>query len=425
MGQPEHGDARDAVAADVAAGNGTAGNGTAGNGTGNAVTATTIGTVVQAGTIRGGVTGQRYLFSVQMPPAVRNALVALLVAALLAGGAYAVLTWVVPQFAPTYKTEFLVDLSGAGAAPEDFAASVESLGKALDNSGDDDAIALRGFGGECGAEDNTTRLVGFGKGNRDEVGAAVRAAAPSGRATLLRGVVEATADFSEPFSQDAKQVNRIIVVTRNGVDACDDDRAFVEEEMRDRVAAAGLAIEFRFVGYQLDRDHRDNLAKLATGADAPPPLLPDSPDELRAALEWVANVEPVLRSARRVVDVFDPTVARLNEAARAIVEGRLDVAGRAVDDVAPVTADAEFEDLRGRARTPAAVDLHAKAVQLRDRQGRVVEAARRLLDAARSGTPFGERFEEFQRAAEDYNAQVDAVNEALAALRATGPGATG
>ncbi|GAA1308304.1 VWA domain-containing protein [Saccharothrix xinjiangensis] len=390
----------------------------------NTVEATTVETVVQANTIRGGVTGRLYRFTVEMPPAVRNAVVALLVAALLAGGAHAALTWVLPQFAPTYKTEFLVDLSGAGAASEDFAASVESLGKALGNSGDDDAIALRGFGGECGAEDNTTQLVGFGKGNRDEVGNAVRAASPSGRATLLRGVVEATADFSEPFSQDAKQVNRIIVVTRNGVDACDDDRGFVEEEMRDRVAAAGLAIEFRFVGYQLDDDHRDNLGKLATGAAAPPPLLPDSPDELRAALEWVTNVEPVLRSARQVIDIFDPTVARLDEAVQAIVDGRLDVADRAIDDVAPITAEAEFENLRSRARTPAAVDLHAKAVQLRDRQARVIEAARQLLDAARSGTPFDERFEAFRRAAEDYNAQVDAVNEVLAALRATSPGAT-
>ncbi|MFC6093318.1 hypothetical protein [Saccharothrix lopnurensis] len=117
-------------------------------------------------------------------------------------------------------------------------------------------------------------------------------------------------------------------------------------------------------------------------------------------------------------------MADLNGAVRAIVEGRLDVADRTIDDVVPITADAEFENLRSRARTPAAVDLHAKTVQLRDRQGRVIEAAWQLLDAARSGTPFGERFEAFQRAAEDYNAQVDAVNEVLAAPRATSPGVT-
>ncbi|MDQ2586049.1 VWA domain-containing protein [Saccharothrix yanglingensis] len=390
----------------------------------NTVNAENVETAVLAGTTRGGVVGRLYRFTVEMPPAVRRAVVALVVTALLAGGAHVVPTWVLPRFAPTYKTEFLVDLSGADGASDDFAASVESPGKALGNSGDDDAIALRGFGGECGAEGNTTRLVDFGTGNRDEIAAAVRAASPVGSATLLRGVVEATADFSAPFSQDAEQVNRIIVITRNGVDACDDDRDFVEREMRDRVAAAGLEIEFRFVGYQLADDHRDNLAKLATTVDATSPLLPDSPDELRAALDWVTDVEPVLRSANQVVNVFDPAVAKLNEAVRAIADGRLDVADRTIDDIAPVTADAEFENLRSRARTPAAIDLHAETLELRDRQGQVVEEARGLLAAARSGTPFGERFEAFQRAAEDYNAQVDVINEVLAALPATSPGAT-
>ncbi|KOX21243.1 hypothetical protein ADK67_27750 [Saccharothrix sp. NRRL B-16348] len=404
MGKPDQGAVHDAVS--------------------NEVSAERVETVIQVGTVHGGVVGRLYRFTVTLPRAVRNAVVALIVAVLVAGGTYAVLTWVVPQFAPTYKTEFLVDLSGAGASPEDFAASVDSLGKALGNTGEDDAIALRGFGGQCGAEGNTSRLVGFGKGNRDEIGEAVRVASPAGEATLLRGIVEATADFSEPFSQDAKQVNRIIVVTRNGVDACDDDRAFVEEEIRDRVAAAGLDIQFRFVGYQLGDDHRDGLERLAAGADAPTPLLPDSPDELRAALEWVTNVEPVLRSADRVIDMFDPAVARLNEAVQAIVDGRLDIAGRIIDDVAPITADDEFAELRGRARTSVARDLHAKTLQLRERQGRVVDAARQLLDVARSGAPFTDRFESFQRAADDYNAQVDAINEILAALRASSPGGT-
>lgn len=390
----------------------------------NELSAERVETVVQAATIHGGVVGRLYRFTVTMPRAVRNAVVVLIVAALLAGGTYAVLTWVVPQFAPTYKTEFLVDLSGAGGAPEDFTESVESLGKALGNAGENDAIALRGFGGECGADGNTNQLVDFGKGNRDEIGQAVRAAAPAGNATLLRGIIEATADFSAPFSQDAKQVNRIIVITRNGVDACDDDRAFVEAEIRDRVAAAGLDIQFRFVGYQLTGDHRGGLEQLATGADAPPPLLPDSPDELRAALDWVTNVEPVLRSARRVIDIFDPSVAKLNEAVQAIVDGRLDIAERTIDDVAPITADAEFAELRGRANTPIALALHGRTLELRARQGHVVEAARQLLDAARSGTAFGARFDAFQRAAQDYNVQVEAINDILATLRATSPGAT-
>ncbi|HEX6341114.1 VWA domain-containing protein [Umezawaea sp.] len=385
----------------------------------NTLSAEHVTTSLQVGTVHGAVVGTINWFGVQVPRSVARAVITLVVVALVGAGTFAVVTWVVPLFAPTYKTEFLLDLAGSDT-PDGLADSTASLAKALGNSGDQDAMALRGFGGECGAEDNTTRLVGFGEDNRAEIGEAVRGLSASGSATLVRGIVEATADFSDPLSLDATQVNRIIVVTRHGVDACDDDARFVEREVRDRVAAAGLAIEFRFVGYQLPAEHRDRLTALATAANAPPPLLAEKPADLDAALDWVANVEPGRRSAQRVVDLLNPAVAKVNDAAQAIVDGRLDVAGRTLDGVEPVTAEAEFEELRSRATTSAAVDLHARAVDLRDRQGRVVAAAVELLAAARSGAALDERLRTFREVADDYNAQVDVVNEALAALRPPG-----
>ncbi|MFC7614282.1 VWA domain-containing protein [Actinokineospora soli] len=378
--------------------------------------------VVQAGgNVRWKHFERVYRYTVEMPRAVRNAVVAVLVSALVAGGAFAVLTWVVPAFAVTYKTLFLLDMSAAGADSEAVAAGIDSLGKAMNNSGDDDAIAVRTFGGECGSESNTTQLVDFGTGNRDEIRAAVSAAPVSGAPTLLRGVIEAAADFSGPLTQDAKQVNRIVVVTRNGVDACDDDLGFVEREMRDRVRAAGLDLEFRFVGYQLDDEGKEGLDKLATGAQAPPPITADRPDELAAALDWVANVEPVLRSAQDVVDVLNPVVADLNEVVQATVDGRLDVAEQTLGGLA-LAPSVEFDNLRTRAKTPAAVDLHERAVGLRERQLRLVDAARDLLDTARAGEPMAERLAQFRADADAYNIEVDAMNRILAALRAAGPG---
>jgi hypothetical protein len=380
------------------------------------------GTTIQAG---GNISGKIRLvtfLSIEMPRAVRNVVVTILVAALLGGGTAAVITWVLPEFAPTYKTEFLVDLSAAGAEPSEVTESLDSLRKAMGNSGDDDSVALRTFGGECGSDGNTTQLVGFGTGNRDEINEAVGGASVTGAATLLRGVIEAAADFSEPFSQDAKQVNRIVVVTRNGLDACDDDTDFVEREMRDRLASSGLSVEFRFVGYRLDDEHRTGLDRLAGSAEAPPPVLAEDPEELQAALEWIANVEPVLRSASDVVDILNPVANQVNDAAQAIVDGRLDVAERTLSAIEPPTADIEFENLRTRAKTQDTVEVHQRATALRDRQRNAVDAVSALLDVARSGEPFSEELADFRRAADLYNAEVEALNTLLAQLRATGPG---
>ena len=379
------------------------------------------GTTIQAG---GDIDRVKLVsfFWVEMPRAVRNTIVVFLVAALLGGGTAAVVTWVLPEFAPTYKTEFLVDLSATGAEPSEVDESLDSLRKAMGNSGDDDAVALRTFGGECGSDTNTDQLVGFGTGNRDEIGEAVRGASVTGAATLLRGVIEAAADFSAPFSQDAKQVNRIVVVTRNGIDACDDDTDFVEQEMRDRLASSGLAVEFRFVGYRLDDEHKTGLDRLAGSAEAPPPVLAEDPGELQAALEWIANVEPVLRSASDVVEILNPVANQVNDAAKAIVDGRLDVADRTLSAVEPATADTEFENLRTRAKTPETVEVYNRAAALRDRQRNAVTAVSALLETAQSGTPFTGELADFRHEADLYNAEVDALNTLLARLRATGPG---
>ncbi|WP_166664278.1 toll/interleukin-1 receptor domain-containing protein [Actinophytocola oryzae] len=380
------------------------------------------GTTIQAG---GDISGRIRLvtfLSIEMPRMVRNAIVTVLVVALLGGATAAVVTWVLPEFAPIYKTEFLVDLSAAGADPSEVEESVDSLRRAMGNSGDDDAVALRTFGGECGSDGNTTQLVGFGTGNRDEIGDAVTGARVTGAATLLRGVIEAAADFHEPFSQDAKQVNRIVVVTRNGIDACDDDADFVEREMRDRLAASGLTVEFRFVGYRLDDEHRSGLDRLAGSADAPPPVLAEDPEELRAALDWIANVEPVLRSASEVVDILNPVSEQVNDAAQAVVDGRLDVAERTLSAVEPVTADAEFDNLGSRAKTPETVEVHDRALALRDRQRNAVDAVSALLEVAREGRPFTAELAAFRREADLYNTEVDALNTLLARLRAAGPG---
>lgn len=365
---------------------------------------------------------QRNIFNLNLPRSIRNAVLIFIIAALLGGGGWVAVAWVMPQFAPSYKTQFLIDTAGgiASEGPETIASALRTV---VGNSGDRDALALRSFGGECGAEDNTTQLVDFDTGNHQEITQAVRGVREGGKATLLRGIVEAVEDFSKPFAQRAKQVSRVIVVTRHGADACDEDTAFVGKEIRNRISSAGLAIEFRFIGYQVPDDQRDRLDQIATGAGAPEPMFVNTPSDLDAALGWFTNIEPVLRTAQQIVNILNPTVENVNTAVTAITAGRLDVAQRTLNQArtAITGTDTQFEDLRSWAKTPEVQDIHGRASSLRAQQGHVVASAADLLDTARAGSPLGPKLTTFKQVATAYNNEVNSMNRALAALRAEVP----
>ncbi|WP_434440816.1 VWA domain-containing protein [Lentzea sp. E54] len=354
----------------------------------------------------------------ELPKSVRRLLVALLAGVLVAGGGFVVVRWVVPVFAPIYKTTFLID-----AAEGDLASVTGALTTVVGNSGEHDSQSLRSFGGECGSDENTTQLVGFGTGNRQEIAQAAQSVRQGAKATLQRGIVEAVSDFTTPLSLKAKQVNRIIVVTRHGRDECDPDDEFVQAQIRDRVAAAGLSIEFRFIGYQV-RDGGDELTKLAMQLNQQEPAFTDSPEELRRMLAWFTTIEPVLRSSQSVVNVLNPTVDKLNSATEAIKSGRLDLADAAMTEARDAVVDIEIKDLDGRTSSADAVRLRDIAVRLRSLQASVITAAESLLDSARSGRNLTEPLAVYTKAAGAYNAEARNMTDELTALRAQGPGGT-
>ncbi|MEV0966227.1 hypothetical protein AB0J25_27210 [Streptomyces sp. NPDC049910] len=359
-------------------------------------------------------------FILGIPRSLRITIILATLLALLAGAAWIVVEKVLPEYAPTYKTEFLVDVA-EGA--EDVAGIGDSLRTVLGNSGDSEAMALRTFGGECGSKDNTTRHVDFGTGNRQQISEAAGALSRSGKPTLMRGIVEAVEDFSRPFGEEAKQVNRIIVITRHGQDACDPDTAFVEREIRTRLAAAGLAIDFRLIGYQVPDEQRERLQRLATGANAPEPSFAETPEQLNDTLDWFTNVEPLLRNSQEVISILNPPVEQVNRGVKAITEGRLDTAETTLAGAreAMLGAEVEVQDLAGRAKTPEARDLHAGAVRLRTLQQDVVTAAGDALDAARAGEQLKPTLGAYEEAANEYNDAVAAMNTTLAVLRARSP----
>ncbi|MEU6473865.1 hypothetical protein ABZ927_25970 [Streptomyces massasporeus] len=356
--------------------------------------------------------------TVEMPRIVRVLLAVLLATLLAVGVGWLYFDWFSPKLAPNYRTQFLID-TATGTDPQGTASVAKSLGKTVVNSGDEDALALRRFGGECGATDNTARLVGFDVDNRQEITRAAGRMRPAGGPTLVRGIVQAVEDFSGPFDRKARQVNRIIVVTRHGVDACEDDIAFVEKEIRERVGAAGLSLQFRVVGFQVPGDQRRTLDRIATAAKAPQPVYVESAPDLDRTLDWFSNAEPVLASAQRIVDTLNTTVDQVDTAIRAVKDGRLDTADstlgrarKAVNGTRP-----EFDDLTDRARNPDARNVNEAADRLRRKQKQVVDAASRVLESAEAGSPLDPRMKAFQTAAAHYNAEVKSMNKLLAALR--------
>ncbi|KUN58142.1 hypothetical protein AQJ46_43830 [Streptomyces canus] len=362
-------------------------------------------------------------YLVQLPRSIKVVLLLLLCVALIAGGGWIASRWILPEVAPTYRTQFLVD-TARGTGPRGLADVAASMRTTVGNSGDSDALSLRAFGGACGESDNTRRLTDFATGERPELVRAAEGLRAAGEPTLVRGIVEAVQDFSRPFDLAATQMNRVIVITRHGTDACDDDIAFVENEIRERIRAAGLRLEFRLIGYQVPKAQRERLRRIAAGARAPDPVLADTPQELQTAVDWYANDEPVMRGARKVIDALNPAAEQVDAAVRAIDGGRFEAAEKHLGTArgADARVSSVLEDLAGRTKKATEADIHARAARLRDRQRRVIAAAGELLDAERSGAA-GSSYHRaaYGRAADAYNTEVEALNMTLAKLRDAAP----
>lgn len=59
---------------------------------------------------------QHNVFNLNIPRGIRNAVLIFIIATLLAGGGWIAVTWMLPQFAPTYKTQFLIDTTAGSVS---------------------------------------------------------------------------------------------------------------------------------------------------------------------------------------------------------------------------------------------------------------------------------------------------------------------
>ncbi|MFE2142351.1 hypothetical protein ACFXA3_11490 [Streptomyces sp. NPDC059456] len=211
---------------------------------------------------------------------------------------------------PQYRTAFLVDTSDAGPsdagpsdagpsdARRDFGALADSVGAAVRNAGDGDALSLRRFGGGCGDAANTEELVGSGTGNGKRIGEAAHALTPGGKATLNSGLLAAIDDFSGRYPFRGSKRNRIVVVTTRGTDGCGGDPAAMNAHVRERMDRLGLHLEFRFVGYRVPVAEQEVLTQLASATKSAAPRFTQDAAELNAVLEKL--VVPALPEAKPV-----------------------------------------------------------------------------------------------------------------------------
>jgi hypothetical protein len=200
---------------------------------------------------------------------------------LLLAAAAVVVIW----FVPDYRTAFVVDTS-VGPGPQ---AIGRAVGSVAGNAGSRDALSLRRFGGSCGDSANTSEVVGSGVRNGQRVRDAAAGLRQAGSPTLHSGILAAVDDFSGLYPFRGWRVNRIVVVTSHGVDACAADQAAAMRSVREAVSAAGLDLEIRIVGYQVPEAEREPLAQLASAAGAPAPSFTNTAPELDIALREVTT----------------------------------------------------------------------------------------------------------------------------------------
>jgi hypothetical protein len=214
-------------------------------------------------------------------------------------------------FVPDYRTAFVVDTSTSPPGADARAIS-RTVGSIAGNSGSRDALSLRRFGGRCGDPTNTAEVVGSDRRNGTRVSDAAHEMRQSGSATLHSGILAAIEDFDGLYPFRGWTGNRIVVVTSHGVDACEPDQEKVIQSIRERVAAAGLDLEIRLVGYQVPEAEREPLSRLASATGALIPTFTGTVPELEAALREVTT--PTSPDATRVEPPTTATTTTTTEA---------------------------------------------------------------------------------------------------------------
>ncbi|MEU3649198.1 hypothetical protein AB0E59_37895 [Lentzea sp. NPDC034063] len=190
---------------------------------------------------------------------------------------------VVVLLTPDHRTTFLVDASESS----DFGEVADAVGAAASNMSADDSLALRRFGGTCDSPD-TAELVTPATGQAARIGDAARAITPSGKATLLSGILAAIDDFARTYPFRGSATNHVVVIARGGADACGKSADEVRTIIKQHTDKAGVKIDFRFVGHRLTSEQVKVLTEIAAATNALEPRLTKTSGELVTTMKEIS-----------------------------------------------------------------------------------------------------------------------------------------
>lgn len=326
-----------------------------------------------------------------------------------------------------YNTELLIDTStkfvGSLAPGDKLGAISKSIDITLAGSdvGANDALALRRFGGSCTDPTNTARLVDFGPHNGDSIRNAMQKLRVEGSATLVKGIADASGDFDKPDMRKAL-LNRIIVITASAEDACEPDQSTVSSQIAQRLKGLGLKPEFRFIGFGVPDEQRDELTQLAQATGAPPPSFPQTQEELQKSLNHVVNVEPVVNDGQKLVSILNDVTGRISKATQSLNGKNYDTAQREIDAARRTISDTDpaFNDLGQRKSRGTFRTAYTMSAEMRDLQRKQTDLAAALvgpakdLESAEKSAANGGSQSQVDTKVADYNRRVDEINRVVA-----------
>lgn len=293
--------------------------------------------------------------------------------------------------------------------------AVAELGNVV-KPADDGNVGLRTLGGGCDGRGELA--VDIGTGHADDIKRAAGDVRPEGAAPLGAAILAAAADLGDTERFPPGVSRRIVVITA-GTDSCARDAA---REVRERLDADKLEVDFRLVGVAVPPDEQPALEELAGEFHEGRAVFAADRDELRRALDDVIRREPVVQGANAVIALGNDAVDDLQQFADTI-DTDPDAAEEAIEraDVVLERSQLPFEALEpAEGERGKTVELHDRVAELRQLQRALLDAARDSLEPARSRSDdptaqkrYDEAIGAFDEAVTKHNEKVGEV-EALA-----------
>ena len=283
------------------------------------------------------------------------------------------------------RSEAMKDPFGKGTKLD---GAKNAVKKAMELVADSDNIAYREFGGKCEDGSKSTQLVipfAPGKTLLDEKLNALTTT--SGQSTIVSAVVAATGNFDEARFKESR-LNKIILITGDYRDCGTDPAARIKERLR---IYPEVKVDLHFIGAALTAAGESGLRSLARGTGMRVTVHNvHSPAEMDDALQDVLLVERRVDEVREAIVILNQGIDHLRGLVEAI--GKKDYAAadqqlaRAVETLArtivPKPESGQPEDVR---------QLLELAQEERNDQQRMLDAARDLIAASKSGIIEGER----------------------------------